>query len=77
MKRKWSEDLKVYKSNGLPQYMSLSLKILSKVPQFVKAKIKRIKSKVTNKVSETSENNREMLPTNSPEANTAADRKKS
>ena len=77
MKRKWSEDLKVYKSNGLPQYISLSLKILSKVPQFVKAKMKRIKSKVTNKVSETSENNREMLPTNSPEANTAADRKKS
>ena len=77
MKHKWNEDLKVYKSNGLPQYISLSLKILSKVPQFVKAKMKRIKSKVTNKVSETSKNNREMLPTNSPEANTAADRKKS
>ena len=42
MKKKWSEDLHIYSSHGMRQYLSLSLKILSKVPQFVTAKFKHL-----------------------------------
>lgn len=41
MRLKWSEDLTIYKSHGIGRFFPLSLKILSKVPQFVKARVKR------------------------------------
>lgn len=39
-KRKWKEDLKIYHSHGLSPYISVTCKVLSKVPQFVLAKFK-------------------------------------
>lgn len=41
MRLKWSEDLAIYKGHGIGRFFPLSLKILSKVPQFVKARLKR------------------------------------
>ena len=41
MRRKWAEDLDVYKSHGINQYISLTLKIASKIPQFIKARLQR------------------------------------
>ena len=38
-RRKWSEDIKQYKANGIPPYPALTGKILSKIPQYIKAKI--------------------------------------
>lgn len=38
--KKWREDLKIYHSFGLNPYVSLSLKVLSKIPQFIVAKWK-------------------------------------
>ncbi len=35
-KEKWKEDLRMYRSHGLNPYLSLSGKILSKIPQFLK-----------------------------------------
>lgn len=49
MKKKWAEDAKIYKSHNLPIYLSLTLKIVSKIPQFTKAAFRRIKSKFTRK----------------------------
>lgn len=36
---KWKEDLRMYKNHGFNPYLSLSLKVLSKVPQFINAKL--------------------------------------
>lgn len=36
---KWKEDVRVYKDNGFNPYISVPLKILSKIPQFINAKI--------------------------------------
>lgn len=38
MKQKWGEDLRLYRAHGFNPYWALSLKIASKVPQFVQAK---------------------------------------
>lgn len=38
-KKKWAEDLRLYRSHGLHPYRALTGKILSKIPQFIKAKI--------------------------------------
>lgn len=38
MKQKWAEDLRMYRSHGFSPYLTLGMKILSKVPQFVSAK---------------------------------------
>ncbi|MCQ2230056.1 MAG: glycosyltransferase [Bacteroidales bacterium] len=38
--KKWKEDMKIYHSFGLNPYISLSMKVLSKIPQFVTAKWK-------------------------------------
>lgn len=38
-KRKWSEDIKLYKTNGIPPYPALAGKILMKIPQYIKAKM--------------------------------------
>ena len=40
MKRKWAEDLRLYRANGFNPYISLCGKILSKIPQFITAKFK-------------------------------------
>lgn len=45
MKVKWGEDLNIYRSHGIGRFFPLSLKILSKVPQFVKARLKRVMRK--------------------------------
>lgn len=37
--QKWKEDFRMYKNHGLNPYISLPLKILSKVPQFINAKL--------------------------------------
>lgn len=37
---KWKEDMRMYRINGFNPYFSLPLKILSKIPQFIYAKIK-------------------------------------
>lgn len=37
--QKWKEDFRMYKDNGINPYISLPLKILSKVPQFINAKL--------------------------------------
>lgn len=39
MKRKWTEDIRMYRSHGFNPYVSLCCKVLSKVPQFVSAKL--------------------------------------
>lgn len=38
MKRKWAEDIKLYRNHGFSPYWALCCKILSKVPQFISAK---------------------------------------
>lgn len=38
MKRKWAEDLKLYRNHGFSPYWTLGCKILSKIPQFISAK---------------------------------------
>ena len=38
MKRKWAEDLRVYRSHNIPPYIALAGKISSKIPQFIRAK---------------------------------------
>lgn len=40
MKKKWAEDLRLYRAHGFNPYISLCGKILSKVPQFITAKFK-------------------------------------
>lgn len=37
---KWKEDMRMYKNNGFNPYISLPLKVLSKIPQFIYAKVK-------------------------------------
>lgn len=37
-KRKWSEDLRIYRAHGIWPYTALAGKILSKIPQFVRAR---------------------------------------
>lgn len=39
MKKKMSEDIRLYRAHGLPPYFTLGLKMASKVPQFVRAKL--------------------------------------
>ena len=39
-KKKWSEDLRMYRSHGLPPKFALAGKIMSKIPQFIEAKFK-------------------------------------
>lgn len=39
-KLKWGEDMRHYRAHGLNPYFALSGKILSKIPQFVRAKLK-------------------------------------
>ncbi|MFR9543210.1 MAG: glycosyltransferase family 2 protein [Rikenellaceae bacterium] len=39
MKQKWAEDLRLYKSHGFNPYWTLGGKILSKIPQFISAKL--------------------------------------
>lgn len=38
MKKKWAEDIKLYRNHGFSPYWALSCKILSKIPQFISAK---------------------------------------
>lgn len=38
MKKKWKEDLRLYRDHGFPPYRTLACKVLSKIPQFVSAK---------------------------------------
>ena len=38
MKQKWAEDMRLYRAHGFNPYWALMLKIVSKVPQFIKAK---------------------------------------
>lgn len=40
MKRKWAEDLRLYRQHGFSPYLTLCGKILSKIPQFISAKFK-------------------------------------
>ncbi len=39
MKQKWGEDLRLYRSHGFNPYWTLGCKILSKIPQFISAKL--------------------------------------
>lgn len=39
-RRKWAEDLRMYRKHGLKPYVTLTRKVLSKIPQFVRAKMK-------------------------------------
>jgi len=41
MKRKWSEDLRLYRHHGFHAYWALGCKIASKIPQFISAGLKR------------------------------------
>lgn len=41
-KKKWQEDLRLYHRHGLSPYFSLTCKVISKIPQFVGAKLKHI-----------------------------------
>lgn len=38
-KRKWKEDLRMYRKHNLPAYRTLIRKIISKIPQFISAKL--------------------------------------
>ena len=38
-KLKWGEDLRMYRSHGINPYWALKGKVLSKIPQFIKAKL--------------------------------------
>lgn len=42
MKLKWAEDLRLYRQHGFHAYWALSCKIISKIPQFISAKFKRM-----------------------------------
>lgn len=42
MKQKWGEDIRMYKSHGFRPYWALGCKILSKIPQFIKAKFVKL-----------------------------------
>ena len=46
MKRKWKEDYAIYHKHGIGRLIPLSLKIASKIPQFVKARLKRYLKKI-------------------------------
>jgi len=46
---KWREDLNLYHNMGLNPYISLTCKVLSKIPQFISAKIKHYKNKHSDK----------------------------
>ncbi len=39
MKQKWAEDLRLYRENGFNPYWTLGCKIISKIPQFISAKL--------------------------------------
>lgn len=39
MKQKWKEDLRMYRNHGFSPYLTLCMKILSKIPQFISAKL--------------------------------------
>ncbi|MFI3288603.1 MAG: glycosyltransferase family 2 protein [Rikenellaceae bacterium] len=39
IKQKWGEDLRLYRSHGFNPYWTLGCKILSKIPQFISAKL--------------------------------------
>ena len=39
MKQKWAEDLRMYRQRGFSPYWALGCKILSKIPQFISAKL--------------------------------------
>ncbi len=39
--QKWKEDIRMYKRHGFNPYFSLTLKVLSKIPQFISAKIEK------------------------------------
>ncbi len=41
MKKKWSEDLSIYRKHNLGRFIPFTLKVASKVPQFAKAIVKR------------------------------------
>ena len=41
MKKKWSEDISIYRKHNLGRLIPFTLKVASKVPQFAKAIIKR------------------------------------
>ena len=41
MKKKWQEDFSIYHKHGIGRFIPLSLKIISKIPQFIKARLKR------------------------------------
>lgn len=43
--QKWREDLDLYHNMGLNPYLSLTCKVLSKIPQFIAAKMKNLKKK--------------------------------
>lgn len=38
MKQKWKEDIRLYRAHGLNPYLTLGLKIASKIPQFIQAR---------------------------------------
>lgn len=38
-KQKWGEDLRMYKSHGINPLLALKGKILSKIPQFIEARL--------------------------------------
>lgn len=38
-KQKWGEDLRMYRSHGINPYWALKGKVLSKIPQFIKARL--------------------------------------
>lgn len=44
MKQKWAEDLRMYRSHGFSPYLTLGMKILSKIPQFISAKFMKKES---------------------------------
>ena len=45
MKKKWKEDISIYKKHGLGSIRPLSYKVGSKIPQFIKARLKRFMKK--------------------------------
>ncbi|MFI3249012.1 MAG: glycosyltransferase family 2 protein [Rikenellaceae bacterium] len=45
IKQKWREDIRMYRSHGLNPYWALGGKILSKIPQFISAKLLTLNDK--------------------------------
>ena len=43
MKQKWAEDLRMYRQHGFSPYWTLGCKILSKIPQFISAKLMKLR----------------------------------